>query len=65
MTPAEIAAKLTPAQVRALRDPINCTDEDFEAFCLDPITMDLADISPLRISPLGREVLAVIEEAGK
>ena len=39
MTAAEIAAKLTPAQVRALRDPWGCTDQD--AFDLDAFEIDM------------------------
>ena len=30
MTPAEIAAQMTPAQVRALRDPNGCTIADWD-----------------------------------
>lgn len=37
MTPREIAKKLTPAQVRALRDPVRCSGLDIEAFLRLPL----------------------------
>ena len=64
MTPEEIAAKLTPAQVRALRDPDGCSDDDWRAF--------LGVIPKLRvwagfwmITDLGRAVLAALDAKGE
>lgn len=71
MTPAEIAAKLKPAQIRAMRDPEGChiTEEwaliDFEAAHLEIDALYKVG-KPNRITDLGRAVLAALDakEAG-
>ena len=62
MTPAEIAGKLTPAQIRALRDPQGCDTEtlfdlvDWEG-CND---IDLVNYTLDGLTDLGRAVLAAL-----
>lgn len=64
--PAEIAARLTPAQVRALRDPWVCSRHDFIALTDAEAWagIDLLKHNPL--TRLGRAVLAALDamEAG-
>ncbi len=66
MTAAEIAAKLTPAQIRALRDPngkhLIIT---MWALCIAYRLIEQSGPQQLQLTDFGREVLAVIKEAGK
>jgi len=73
MTPAEIAAKLTPGQVRALRDPRGCSRKDFgELACA---ALEIAPqrffeaqapfTPPFTYTPLGRAVLAALDAKGE
>lgn len=70
--PAAIAARLTEAQKRALRDPANCDFDDFYALSGDvfslPLTCRVIDICegeakrPATLNALGRAVLAELEK---
>ena len=64
-TPEQIAAKLTEAQKRALRDPTGCAREDFVSLLSVHFEMQKAG-TPLfakgtAYTPLGRAVLAVLD----
>lgn len=64
MTPAEIAAKLTRAQVRALRDPMGCATSDFcrlERFAKENGLLLFLNFPGLPLSALARAVLAELE----
>ncbi len=75
MTPAEIAKRLTPAQVRALRDLLKfhgrdyseCTEADWQALVSAEHKPELVDWNELshrtEITPLGRAVLAELDAA--
>ena len=61
MTPAEIAAKLTPSQVRALRDPNRCLlHEAFDLWNCDWALIRLHGDMFQRLA-LGRAVLAALD----
>jgi hypothetical protein len=63
LTRAEIAARLTPAQVRALREPDGCDLADFDK--IDVSWVELyrdSDKRPhFRLTELGRAVLAALD----
>lgn len=64
MTPQEIAAKLTPAQARALRDLDGCTYEDFHAlmqFEIHSLPPDQELTTFTELNDLGRAVLACLD----
>ena len=61
MTPAEIAAALTPAQVRALRDPWVCDRQDFIALTDAENWAGIDLLKPNPLTPLGRAVLAALD----
>lgn len=64
LTPAEIAKKLTPAQVRALRDPAKCSRMDFVALLplLSQLNLEGYRLLSYRgYTPLGRAVLAELD----
>ena len=77
--PTEIAAKLTPAQVRALRDLqrfhgqnySECSNSDWEALVAAEVKPEIVGWNDTahrtEITPLGRAVLAALDakEAGK
>lgn len=69
MTPAEIAAQLTPAQVRALRDPNGCNWQSYRSAELFEHRHNICLLGRHpgpRVTPLGRAVLAALDakEAG-
>ncbi|NBT32733.1 MAG: hypothetical protein EBT13_12770 [Rhodobacteraceae bacterium] len=69
MTPAEIAKKLTPAQVRALRDPSGCGFADWQELAdfdfFNPGRFALLHDYGDKSTDLGRAVLAELERMGK
>ena len=76
-TPAEIAKKLTPAQVRALRDLqkyrgrdySECSASDWEALVSAEIKPEVVDwndkANRSEITPLGQAVLAALDGEAK
>jgi hypothetical protein len=62
MTPAEIAKKLTKAQVRALRDPKRCWDEDWFSFVAAEGQFGALLRLDLNPTPLGCAVLAELDK---
>jgi hypothetical protein len=66
MTPAEIAKKLTPAQVRALRDPSGCSWQSYrsaEIFEHRHSVCLLGKFPDPKLTDLGRAVLAELDAA--
>ena len=71
--PAAIAANLTEAQKRALRDPKGCIRSDFNA--LSAVAFDIYPkrffvrsnfvMPPFRLTPFGRAVLAELDKEPK
>jgi len=66
MTPAQIAASLTEAMVRALRDPEGChLSDELELICFEDDHLHINALYlvgyPSAPTPLGRAVLAVLD----
>ena len=70
-SPADIAARLTPAQVRALKDPDGCDSDDYLALEAFEVALgeDLVEwtfsAKKYSVHPLGMDVLAELERMGK
>jgi hypothetical protein len=62
MNPAEIAAALTPAQVRALRDPWVCDKQDFMSLTDAEAWAGIDLLKPNPLTKLGRLVLAELDK---
>ena len=68
MTAPEIARRLTPAQIRALRDVPNSDRWDWSALldAEEQVGAEFTQAPGPTLTPLGREVLAELDkEAGK
>lgn len=64
-TPAEIAAALTPAQVRALREPNKCTRQEWGDLVAAERTwgaMTEMDFGVWHRTPFGRAILAAVNK---